>query len=253
MNSAAASPTPAATHRPAPELRVLLIAEQFLFAQAIQVALRDQGMIDVAILASANEAEPILADDDRRPDVVVVDLVLRLEGALALGALVASLYPRIKVIGLVASGDDGRQKAALRAGFSGVVSKDTQVAGLVDAIGAVADGELVNTPGSAPGGIRNGPPAENGGSQEMPKDAALLARQLTGRELELLQLLSEGASSSQIAEGLHISRHTVRTHVQSVLGKLGVHSRLEAAAFAVRHGLVRTPLGASSLDLPHRP
>jgi DNA-binding CsgD family transcriptional regulator len=56
----------------------------------------------------------------------------------------------------------------------------------------------------------------------------------------VLRLLAEGATSPQIADRLSISRHTVRTHVGSLLGKLGVHSRLEAAAFAVRNGLVRT-------------
>ena len=70
-------------------------------------------------------------------------------------------------------------------------------------------------------------------------DAELLARQLTSREVEVLQLLSEGASSKEISERLSVSPNTVRTHVQGILTKLQVHSRLEAAAFAVRHKLVK--------------
>jgi two-component system nitrate/nitrite response regulator NarL len=65
-----------------------------------------------------------------------------------------------------------------------------------------------------------------------------LAEQLTAREVEVLQLLAEGASSGRIAEQLGVSPNTVRTHVQGILSKLQVHSRLEAAAFAVRLGLV---------------
>ncbi len=67
----------------------------------------------------------------------------------------------------------------------------------------------------------------------------LLAAQLTVREVEVLHLLAEGATSSQIAEQLEVSPNTVRTHVQGILSKLQVHSRLEAAAFAVRHDLVK--------------
>ena len=67
----------------------------------------------------------------------------------------------------------------------------------------------------------------------------LMAEQLTSREVEVLQLLAEGASSIQIADQLHVSPNTVRTHVQGILSKLQVHSRLEAAAFAVRHDLVK--------------
>jgi two-component system nitrate/nitrite response regulator NarL len=69
--------------------------------------------------------------------------------------------------------------------------------------------------------------------------AELLADQLTTREVEVLQLLAEGATSAQLAEKLDVSPNTVRTHVQGILSKLQVHSRLEAAAFAVRHGLVK--------------
>ena len=66
-----------------------------------------------------------------------------------------------------------------------------------------------------------------------------MAEQLTTREVEVLQLLSEGATSGHMAEQLSVSPNTVRTHVQGILSKLQVHSRLEAAAFAVRLGLVK--------------
>jgi two-component system nitrate/nitrite response regulator NarL len=66
----------------------------------------------------------------------------------------------------------------------------------------------------------------------------LLASQLTDREREVLRLLARGTTSPEISKRLHIAPNTVRTHIQSILAKLQVHSRLEAAAFAVRHGLV---------------
>lgn len=69
------------------------------------------------------------------------------------------------------------------------------------------------------------------------RDASLLAEQLTKRERDVLRMLVEGARSEAIAKRMSISPNTVRTHVQNILTKLQVHSRLEAAAFAVRHGL----------------
>jgi two-component system nitrate/nitrite response regulator NarL len=72
---------------------------------------------------------------------------------------------------------------------------------------------------------------------------ALLAEQLTPREYEVLALLVQGVNGDAIAKKLGISRNTTRTHVQSILTKLQVHSRLEAAAFAVRSGIVKVPSG----------
>ena len=74
----------------------------------------------------------------------------------------------------------------------------------------------------------------------MTDEAALLVNQLTPREYEVLSLLAEGANSFQISRTLSISPNTVRTHVQSILVKLQVHSRLEAVAFAARHRVVRS-------------
>ncbi len=79
----------------------------------------------------------------------------------------------------------------------------------------------------------------NAMGDEEQRDAALLAGQLTPRELEVLEILVRGGSNPQIARELALSPNTVRTHVQSILTKLQVRSRLEAAAFAVRFGIVR--------------
>jgi two-component system nitrate/nitrite response regulator NarL len=220
---------------------VLVVDDQLLFAEAIQVALRSGGIGKVEVERTLEGALELLRRRRVRPHVVLIDLPRHDRKTLASGARVAGEFPGVKIVGMTTGLDPRKVRDALRLGFSGMLSKDTHISRLADAIRAVAEGEVVVTEGLGqmirasngflPGGI----------ASEMPRDAALLASQLTRREKELLQLLSEGASSVQIAESLHISRHTVRTHVQSVLGKLGVHSRLEAAAFAVRYGLVQTP------------
>jgi two-component system nitrate/nitrite response regulator NarL len=120
---------------------------------------------------------------------------------------------------------------AVRRGFHGYLTKDTPLAQLTEAIRAVMDGRLVVSKGPAKTRVA--------GSGNEDRLVALLIQQLTPRELEVLGQLAQGVSGSVIAERLHMSPNTVRTHVQSILAKLQVHSRLEAAAFAVRHQIVR--------------
>jgi two-component system nitrate/nitrite response regulator NarL len=123
---------------------------------------------------------------------------------------------------------------AIRLGFRGYVTKDASVAQFVNSVRSVIDGHLVVP-------HRLGPAAR--GDRE--DHAALLAGQLTPRERQVLALLVEGADGRTVAKRLAISRNTVRTHVQSILSKLQVHSRLEAATFAVRHKIVDVPISGN--------
>ena len=203
-----------------------------LFAEAIRSALAEEGIETLDIISDPAELERRLADPARRPDVLLMDIGLPGESGLQLGARLIREYPELRVLALTALNDQKVLDEAMRAGFGGFLTKDTQVARLVTAIRMVAQGEVV-IPQKLARRLGNG----RGAAED---HVALLASQLTDRELEVLQLLAEGASSGVIADRINVSRNTVRTHVQSILGKLGVHSRLEAAAFAVRHGLVTT-------------
>jgi len=221
-------------------IRVLIVDDLVLFAEAVQMALRGQGMRDVTILTDPEDVLGLLTDERTRPDVVLMDLGLPGESGLALGARIVRRFPQIKVLALTGLSDPRLLGEAMRLGFSGFLTKDTQVSRLMSSIRTVAGGEVVipqRLAKSVAGGVGRGHPDV---PSAMDEEAALLASQLTEREREVLGLLAEGATSPQIADRLRISRHTVRTHVGSLLGKLGVHSRLEAAAFAVRNGLVKT-------------
>jgi two-component system nitrate/nitrite response regulator NarL len=121
-------------------------------------------------------------------------------------------------------------KQAIRAGFRGYVSKDCRVSQLREAITEAMGAGVVTAVPSHRLGSRTRSSKKGG--------VALLAGQLTQREREVLALLARGTSSVDMARRLDISPNTLRTHVQSVLTKLQVHSRLEAAAFAVRNELV---------------
>ena len=133
---------------------------------------------------------------------------------------------------LTADRDEATANRALAAGAAGYLCKTAGIDAVVDAIRGCSPARTA---------VRLTPrPAPRPSPQDA--DAHRLAGYLTNRERECLALLVDGHSSDAIAERLGVSITTVRTHVQSVLTKLGVHSRLEAASFAVRHSAAR-PLG----------
>ena len=209
-------------------MRVLIVEDQVLFAEAVRVALRNQGVEVVGIASSGEEGLELIPTTN--PDVVLLDIGLPDRSGMTIGREMLERHPNVKVLALTALRDGRVAREALRAGFSGYLTKDTDVDRLLRAIESAFSGEVTISKGLArqAAGGRPGDPV------------ALLVSQLTERERDVLALLAEGADSPAIAERLHISRNTVRTHVQSILAKLNVHSRLEAAAFAVRHGVVAT-------------
>lgn len=205
---------------------VLIVDDHRLFADVIASALEQAGARVVGPVGTAADAIASAALD--RPDVVLLDIGLPdLDGFDAARAILA-VEPDVAIVALTASTDPKASSDAVKAGFRGYVAKDARLATVVEAIRSAVEGRSVVVAPSRP----------TAASARASSPAELLTRALTERERDVLQLIVSGAGSGAIAEGLGISANTVRTHVQSILTKLQVHSRLEAAAFAVKHGLV---------------
>lgn len=212
-------------------MRVVVVEDQMLFAEAIEVALRKHD-VDVVGIARTGESALELVEATQ-PDVVLLDIGLPGESGLTVGGEMLARDPDVKVLALTAVTDPRAAREALRAGFSGYLTKDTDTGRLVRTLHAALAGEVTIPKRLARQAV--------GGRNDDP--AAIMAAQLTERERYVLALLAEGADSRTVAERCSISRNTVRTHVQSILSKLNVHSRLEAAAFAIQHGIVPTSDG----------
>jgi two-component system nitrate/nitrite response regulator NarL len=208
-----------------------------LFAEAIRSALDGAGMDAVAVVTSGRAALEYLEDD--RPDVILLDLGLPDRSGLAVGREILEFWPDAKLMVLTALDDPKAVEEAVRAGFRGYLTKDTPVSRFISSIEAIVAGQEVFP-------HRFAHAARRPGSSD---SVWLLISQLTPREREVLGLLVEGADGRTIATRLGISRNTVRTHVQSILTKLQVHSRLEAATLAVRHRVVPVPTTMGQ-DLP---
>jgi two-component system, NarL family, nitrate/nitrite response regulator NarL len=207
-----------------------------LFAEAIAAAMGDDGL-DVA--GSVRDGAGAIEFLERESvDVVLMDIGLPDRSGLAVARDILERWPDTKVLAVTALDDPRAADDAMRMGFAGYVTKDTSVERFTASVRAVMEGQVV-----LPRRLVSG-----GRQVDMSDGFALLVDQLTPREHEVLALLVQGADGGEIARRLGISRNTVRTHVQSILTKLQVHSRLEAATLAVRHRLVPIPYPGSPDD-----
>jgi two-component system, NarL family, nitrate/nitrite response regulator NarL len=206
----------------------LIVDDHRLFAEAIELTVRRMGLDVLPVVTTADEA--LAAARAQHPDLVLVDIGLPDRSGISLGEQILQELPGTKVVALTAIEDASLVREALRVGFAGYITKDTEADKFVRSLRSVLEGQVVVPASASRAVVGNG----NGSS-----DHDLIYSQLTPRELEVLRLLVEGNSSREIAQALGVSPNTVRTHVQGILAKLQVHSRLEAAAFAVRHDLVR--------------
>jgi len=216
-------------------IQVLMVDEERLFADVIATILDGAGMHVVAVATTA--AEGWEAARQHRPDLALLDLDLPDGSGLDLGRRILQELPDTKVLALTAVRESKLVGETLRSGFHGYVTKDTPLTNFVPLIDAAMSGQVVipHRVAAAAAGARS----------KEERHAAMLAEQLSPREREVLAKLVEGATSAEMAQQFGVSPNTVRTHVQSILTKLQVHSRLEAATFAVKYGLLEASTSQS--------
>ena len=170
-----------------------------------------------------------LDSEGRRPDVVVMDLQMAPLDGIEVTRRIRARYDEIEVVALTSFGEEERVYAALEAGASGYLLKDSDADEVAVAVRAARRGELQLDPAVARRltlSLRTAP-------RDEPK------AELTTRELDVLRLLGAGKANKEIAAELSISERTARTHVSNILSKLGLTSRTQAALWAVREGLVK--------------
>jgi DNA-binding NarL/FixJ family response regulator len=218
-------------------IRVLLAGGHALFRQAVRASLDDAP--DIVVVGEVPDAERDIEDiASLDPDVVLVDASESQATPARTTALVRERAPRCRVV--VLGDHDARILVdVVEAGASGYLTQDAALTDLIETARAVFRGETL-IPHSLLGPLVSGLLERR---RDEHRAFERLAK-LTPREREVLELLATGANNHGIARVLSISPETARTHVQNLLTKLGVHSRLEAASFIV-HARPLVPAGAS--------
>ncbi len=210
---------------------VLIVDDAELFREALSAAFVQEGFEIAGVAADAMTAIDLTREFE--PDIVMLDLLMPGMSGLEVVATIIKTSPKTRVVLLTASESAEDLLAAVKAGVSGYLTKDTTLPRLVAAMNVVLDGGAAVSPamgGKLFSALRD--LLRHHGT------AAPRRPELTGRELEVLTLVGEGKTSREIAEQLYISENTVRNHVRNILDKLGLKSRFEAVTWAHREGLI---------------
>jgi len=213
-------------------ISVLICDDHQLVTDALSLVVRSEHDMELVAQPVGRAEEAIDICRRAEPDICVMDVLLGpgLNGIEATRRI-RSASPNTTVIVLSGDNTDERVVAAIEAGAAGLVHKGEGLQAIVGAIRAAAHGESLIDHATLPG-ILERASTERRSRSEIESRMA----RLTSREREILGLLETGASSDEIARRLYISPRTVETHVQNLIRKLGVHSRLEAVALAAQYG-----------------
>jgi DNA-binding NarL/FixJ family response regulator len=205
-------------------IRILIADDHSVVRQGLKMFLTLDPELEV-VGEAANGEEALNMSRALSPDVVLMDMLMPVMDGIAATTRIRAEMPDTEVIALTSVLDDGTVVGAVRAGAIGYLLKDTQADELCRAIKAAAAGQVQLSPEAAVRLMRE------------VRTPDVPATTLTDREGEVLRLVAQGKANKEIAATLMIGEKTVKTHVSSILSKLDLQSRTQAALYAAQHGL----------------
>jgi len=215
-------------------IRIFLVDDHNLFRSGVKALLARQPDFEV-VGEAADGLEGLKRVRETRPDVVLLDLNMPgISGRETVKMLMEEM-PQTRVLMLTVSEDEEDLMDTLRSGARGYLLKNIDAEYLVDAIRRAAGGEAVMSPqmtGKLVQGLQSGVLAGAQAAEEA-------GEKISPREREILALLARGASNKEMARELRVAESTVKIHIQNILRKLDLSSRVQAAVYAVEHGIVK--------------
>ncbi len=213
-------------------IRVVIADDHALYRQGMAVVVElDGGARVIGQASNGEEAVEVCAR--LRPDVVLMDVRMPDVGGIEAAGRVHAADPGTRILMLTMSDDEGDLFEAIKAGASGYLLKDLPGEEVADAIRRVHDGQAIIPPGMAATLLQEFSRLSQGSA---PDESS--TNHLTEREVEVLRLVARGLVNREIADTLGIAENTVKNHVRSILEKLHLHSRVEAAVYAHRQRLM---------------
>lgn len=208
-------------------IRILIADDHTIVRDSLRALIETEPGMEVLDEAT-DGVEVVFKARARQPDVILLDLVMPRQNGITAIREIKQENPESRILVLTSFAEDDKVFPAIKAGAQGYLLKDSSPQQLLQAIRDVYRGESSLHPTIARKVI---------GELRQPPQLPPTQEPLTEREMQVLDLVAQGLSNSEIAETLHISERTVRTHVSSILGKLQLANRTQAALYAVREGL----------------
>jgi len=213
------------------KIRVLVVDDHTVFAESLAMVINLQR--DMETVGTASTCAAALESTARlQPDVVLLDVLLPDGDGIDVAQNIKATQPTTKIVILTSATEDDVLLRAIDVGASGFITKFRAIDDVIAAVRAAHAGEILIPPAMLLGLLSRLHRRQQEESSVAPIEP------LTPREREVLQALARGLDNRQAARYLQISPNTLRTHLQNIMDKLNVHSKLEAVVLALKHGLI---------------
>ena len=217
-------------------IRVLIVDDHALYRRGLLTVLGTEDGIEV-VGEAADGIEAVDQAEENLPDVIVMDVSMPKRGGIDACRVIKQRVPSARILMLTSSDDEANLFEAVRAGANGYLLKDVPPEEVAAGIRGVFHGQSLLSPMMATKLLTEFAQISQRETVPAPTPGLELPR-LTDRELEILKLVARGRLNREIATELFIAENTVRNHIRNILDKLQMHSRMEAAMYAVRQRLI---------------
>ncbi|MCB2179526.1 response regulator transcription factor [bacterium] len=222
-------------------LRVLIADDHKLFRQGLISLMKTREDLVTIVGEAETGRESVAMAKELKPDLVLLDIYMPEGNGLEAAKAIRKEVPEAAIVLLTSSELDEHLQEAVKVGVQGYLLKDLDADELFTLLSGIEQGEAAMTRSMAARLLKN---MANSADDNVGRES------LTEREIEVLRNVARGESNHQIAENLHITVNTVKTHLKNILSKLQLENRTQAATYAIRTGIISSEDGAADINHP---